>query len=124
MVAAGVAADPQLAAARVVDGPGDRAGGDLELVERRDRLGTARERRADPGGLGGVQARELDHDDPDARALGAQLAAQAVGEAADRVLGRVVGRLQRDAAVVERGTDLYNYPVSRGRMWRSAACVP
>ena len=59
--------DPQLAP-RVLGGAGDRARGDLGLVDRRHGLRVPVQARADPVELRRVEARQLDEADPDARA--------------------------------------------------------
>ena len=102
-------ADVQLAAPVARGGMGspiNRAGRDLGLVDRRHRHRVARHLAQAVIELGRVHPGQLDHRHVDARAAVAQLAAQRLEHALHRVLGAAVRRLQRDAAVGQRGADL------------------
>ena len=87
----------------------DRASGDLGLIDRRHRLGMARQARADHVELGRVERRQLHHRHPHGAALVHQLTAQRLGESLDRVLGGAVGALQRYAPVGQRRADLHDH---------------
>ena len=99
-------AHPVLLAVRVVGREDDSLGGDLGLVDRRDRLRVPREPRQHPGELRRVDGRHLHDGDPHVAPVMHQLGADRLGEAVDRVLRAAVRGLQRDRPVAERGPDL------------------
>ena len=86
----------------------DGLGRDLRLVDRRHRLGLAGHRRSHPAELGRVRRRQLNHRRVHVRLGVQQFAADRLVEALDRVLGAAVRRLERDAAVGERGSHLHD----------------
>ena len=99
-------ADPVLLAVGVIGREDDPLGGDLGLVDRRDRLRVARQPGQHPGELGRVDGRHLHDGDPYLGPLVQQLAPDRLGEPVDGVLGAAVGGLQRDRPVAEGGADL------------------
>ena len=100
--------DPVFASVRVVGGVQDRAGGELGLVDRRDRLGVVGQAGQHPGELGGVDGGHLHHGDVHVALVVQQFAAQRLVETLDGVFGAAVRGLQRDAAVGQRGADLHD----------------
>src|SRR6185437_10777461 len=91
-----------------MSGPVDRLRGDFRLENRRHGLGMARKAGAAPFELRRIHGGPLHHGEMDADGVVEQFGAERIGEAADRVLGATVRRLERDRAIGERGTDLYD----------------
>ena len=102
-------------------GPDDGVRGNLWLIDRRDRLGAARETAQHPVELRGVERGKLHHRDLHRAAIVQKLTAQGFTESLDRVLCRAVRRLQRNAAIGQRRPDLDDDPFVAGQHAASAA---
>ena len=88
--------------------PHDRIRGDFRLVDRRHRLRGARQPALHPVELRRVHRRQVHRRHVNAAAVVKQLAAERFRESLYRVLRAAIGRLERDAAVRERRSDLHN----------------
>src|SRR5205823_14763523 len=88
----------------------DRVGRQLRLIDRRNRLSSARHVTARPLELWSVQRGELHHRETHVRSLVLELAAKRIGETTERVLRPATGRLERDRTVRERRPDLDDDP--------------
>jgi len=84
----------------------DAASGKFGLVDRRNGLGLVGKFGQHPRELRGVDRGHLHHRHVHAGLLVQQFAAQRLVEALDGMFGAAVRRLQRNAAVGERGSDL------------------
>ena len=120
--AGGGCSDPVGAAFGVVGGVQHPAGGDLGLVERRHRLRLHRQLGQHPRELGRVHPGHRHGGHPDVGVVVAQLGEQGLVEPPHGVLGAAVRRLQRDAAVGQRGTDLDDDPAVARAACASARC--
>src|SRR4051812_20568751 len=80
----------------------------LRLEDRRHRHRVLVELAVVPVELRRVDAWQVDHADADLAALVDQLGDDRLGESTDRVLRAAVRRLQRDAAVAQCRSDLYD----------------
>ena len=88
--------------------PDDRLRRHLRLKNRRHRLRFARQTALHPSELRCVERRHLHHHHTNVAFVVNQLAAQRVVKALHCVLRRAIRRLQRNAAVGERGADLHD----------------
>src|SRR5215203_167858 len=83
----------------------DRSCSDLRLIHGADRAGRALDMRAHPIELRRIDTRQLDHGQLHLAVHRQKLCAKRILEALNRVLGRAIGRLQRNAAIRQRGTN-------------------